>query len=139
MAIADAFNSKRRFPGAPSPGGELKTEALYSKGLPANRPGGRFERKHRITEGGSFDENPNVQAAAIANLPGRGLSASAPPSIAMAPSSLAGANIPSLGVPAAPGASPLAAPFQRQTRPVAPQAATLSGSGDIDELLKLIG
>ena len=110
-----------------------------SKGLPATRPGGVFKREHRITEGGSFSEDPAVQAGNIANLPGRGISATAPKTLALAPSSLA----PSPGLPPAapaltglPTVSPLERPFSQETAPVAPTEGFASGSGDLEELLR---
>ena len=116
----------------------LDTQASYTKGLPASRPAGIYKREHRITEGGAHSENPNVQAATLANQPGRGLSASAPKTLLTAPSSAA--------LPAAPTFTPStssASSMSPLTRSFTPQAApavgTPTGQGeDIDELLKMI-
>lgn len=117
----------------------LSVESQGSAGLPATRPAGVFKREHRITEGGSFSEDPAVQAGNIANLPGRGISATAPKTLALAPSSLA----PSPGLPPAspaltglPTVSPLERPFSQETAPVAPAEGVVSGSGDLEEMLR---
>jgi hypothetical protein len=136
MALTTPFQTTR-FPGGPTASPSVASDVQFSSGLPATRPAGVFKREHRITEGGTFDDNPAVQAANIANLPGRGISATAPKTLALAPSSLA----PSPGLPPAvptltgqPTISPLERAFSPETAPVAPAAGFTSGSGSMEEM-----